>query len=144
MTGQGSLRTDGFRLGFRPASWAERAPQRHSSGRKSSRLATSACTQEQKERAVTTYVVLFNWTEQGIRNYKDSPSRAEAAKKQWGEAGIQIKDLYWTVGPFDLVAVVEAPDDESLTSGLLALGAQGNLRSTTMRAFGAEEFAQLI
>jgi len=93
---------------------------------------------------VTTYVVLFNWTEQGIRNYKDSPNRAEAAKKQWGEAGIQIKDLYWTVGPFDLVAVVEAPDDESLTSGLLALGAQGNLRSTTMRAFGAEEFAQLI
>jgi uncharacterized protein with GYD domain len=123
---------------------AERALPRHGSGRKSSRLATSACTQEQKEKAVTTYVVLFNWTEQGIRNYKDSPNRAEAAKKQWGEAGIQIKDLYWTVGPFDLVAVVEAPDDESLTSGLLALGAQGNLRSTTMRAFGAEEFAQLI
>jgi uncharacterized protein with GYD domain len=93
---------------------------------------------------VTTYVVLFNWTEQGIRSYKDSPSRVEAARNQWGEAGIQIKDLYWTIGPFDLVAVVEAPDDESLTSSLLALGAQGNVRTTTMRAFGAEEFAQLV
>jgi uncharacterized protein with GYD domain len=92
---------------------------------------------------VANYVVLFNWTEQGIKSYKDSPSRAEAARKQWGEAGIQIKDLYWTIGPYDLVGVVEAPDDESLTSALLALGAQGNLRTTTMRAFGAEEFAHL-
>ena len=92
---------------------------------------------------MATYVVLFNWTEQGIKNYKDSTDRAEAARKQWGESGIQITDLYWTIGPYDLVGLVEAPDDESLTRALLALGAQGNVRTTTLRAFGAEEFAQL-
>lgn len=93
---------------------------------------------------MATYVVLFNWTEQGIRNYKDSPGRVEAAKKQWGESGIQIQELYWTIGPYDLVGLVEAPDDESLTAALLALGAQGNVRTTTLRAFGSEEFARLI
>jgi len=92
---------------------------------------------------MATYVVLFNWTEEGIKNYKDSTSRAEAARTQWGEAGIQIKDLFWTIGPYDIVGVVEAPDDETLTGALLALGAQGNVRTTTLRAFGAEEFARL-
>jgi uncharacterized protein with GYD domain len=90
-----------------------------------------------------TYAVLFNWTEQGIKGYKDSADRAEAARKQWSEAGIQIKDLYWTIGPYDLVGIVDAPDDESFTRALLALGAQGNVRTTTMRAFSAEEFARL-
>jgi uncharacterized protein with GYD domain len=90
-----------------------------------------------------TYAVLFNWTEQGIKGYKDSAGRAEAARKQWGDAGIQIKDLYWTIGPYDLVGIVDAPDDESFTRALLALGAQGNVRTTTMRAFSAEEFARL-
>jgi uncharacterized protein with GYD domain len=89
------------------------------------------------------YVVLFNWTEQGIQNYRDSVGRAGSARDQWSQAGVEIKDLYWTVGPYDLVGVVEAPSDEALTKALLALGAQGNVRTTTLRAFTAEEFSQL-
>ena len=89
------------------------------------------------------YVVLFNWTEQGIKGYRDSASRAEAAREQWKQSGIELKDLYWTIGPYDLVGVVEAPSDEALTSALLALGAQGNVRTTTLRAFTAEQFSQL-
>ena len=93
---------------------------------------------------MVTYAVLFNWTEQGINNYKDSPGRVEAATQQWQESGIQIKEIYWTIGPYDLVGIVEAPDDEKLTSALLALGAQGNVRTTTLRAFRRDEFAGLI
>jgi uncharacterized protein with GYD domain len=93
---------------------------------------------------VATYVVLFNWTEQGIKNYKDSPGRVEAVRKAWEGSDIQIKDIYWTLGAHDLVGIVEAPNDEKLTSGLLGLGAQGNVRTTTLRAFSSSEFAQLI
>jgi uncharacterized protein with GYD domain len=93
---------------------------------------------------MATYVVLFNWTEQGIKSYKDSPGRVDAATKQWEGSGIRIKDIYWTLGAYDLVGLVEAPDEAKLTSALLALGAQGNVRTTTLRAFGQEEFAELI
>jgi uncharacterized protein with GYD domain len=92
---------------------------------------------------MATYVVLFNWTEQGIKSYKDSTDRAEAARKQWSEAGIELKDIYWTIGPYDLVGVIEAPGDEVLASALLQLGAQGNVRTTTLRAFSSDEFSRL-
>ena len=92
---------------------------------------------------MATYVVLFNWTEQGIKSFKDSPSRVDAAAEMLGGLGVQIKDIYWTLGPHDLVGVLEAPDDESLTSAMLALGAMGNVRTTTLRAFNREEFGQV-
>jgi uncharacterized protein with GYD domain len=90
------------------------------------------------------YVVLFNWTDQGIKSYKESPSRVQAAKEALGGAGVSITDLRWTIGPYDLVGLVDAPDDETLTKALLALGAQGNVRTTTLRAFTEAEFTQLI
>jgi uncharacterized protein with GYD domain len=92
---------------------------------------------------MTSFVVLFNWTDQGIKNYKDSPGRVEAASKEMEKSGVRIKEIFWTLGPHDLVAILEAPDDEKLTTALLALGAQGNVRSTTLRAYTREEFAQL-
>ena len=91
-----------------------------------------------------TYAILFNWTEQGIKNYKDSPGRVEAATKAWEGSEVQIKDIYWTLGAYDLVGLVDADDDERLTSALLALGAAGNVRTTTLRAFGRDEFTRLI
>jgi uncharacterized protein with GYD domain len=93
---------------------------------------------------MASYVVLFNWTEAGIKSYKDSASRADAAREMWSAAGVTIKDIYWTVGPYDIVGIVDAPDDETLTKGLLQLGSGGNVRTTTMRAFSQAEFSALV
>jgi uncharacterized protein with GYD domain len=90
-----------------------------------------------------TYVVLFNWTEQGIKNYKDSPGRVDSASAEMAKSGVQIRDIYWTLGPHDLVAIFEARDEEALTAALLELGAAGNVRSTTLRAFSRDDFTRL-
>ena len=90
------------------------------------------------------YVVLFNWTEQGIKGYKDSSARVDAAREQMGNAGVRITDIYWTIGPYDLVGLIDADDDEALTKALLGLGAAGNVRTTTMRAFSQDDFNRLV
>ena len=65
------------------------------------------------------YVTLINWTDQGVKNFKDSVDRYEAAQEAMGQGGVSFKDIYWTVGPYDLVGIVEAPDDETATAALL-------------------------
>jgi len=90
------------------------------------------------------YILLMNWTDQGVKNFKDSIGRADTARAALATRGIDLKDVYWTIGGYDLVCVAEAPDDAGLSSALLALGAQGNLRTTTMRAFTAQEFSRVI
>ena len=90
------------------------------------------------------YVVLLNWTEQGVRGFRDTVDRAEAARGAFAAVGARMTDIYWTVGPYDIVTVVEAPDDETLSATLLSLGGTGNLRSTTMRAFDADEMRGVI
>jgi uncharacterized protein with GYD domain len=91
-----------------------------------------------------TYVSLCNWTDQGIKNFKDSPKRAKEAEAAMGKLGVRWQSIHWTVGQYDLVAIVDADDEESATAALLALGAQGNIRTTTMRAFSAEEMGSII
>jgi uncharacterized protein with GYD domain len=93
---------------------------------------------------MATYIVLTNFTEQGIRNVKDTVKRAEAFKEAAGKFGVTVKDLYWTLGRYDLVVTVEGPDDPSVTALGLALGALGNVRTQTLRAFGAGEMKQII
>jgi uncharacterized protein with GYD domain len=93
---------------------------------------------------VTTFIVLFNWTEQGIKNFKDSPARVDQANAAFADLGVEFKDIYWTIGPYDLISVVEAPDGEALASALLRLGAAGNVRTTTMRGFGRAEAEAVI
>jgi uncharacterized protein with GYD domain len=93
---------------------------------------------------MATFVILFNWTEQGIKNYKDSPQRVEAANDLWGDLGVRIDAIYWTIGPYDLVGVVDAPDAESLAAALLRLAALGNVRTTTMRALDRGEAEAVI
>jgi uncharacterized protein with GYD domain len=93
---------------------------------------------------MASFIVLCNWTEQGIKAYKDSPSRVDAFNEQMGGRGVSIKDIYWTIGPYDLVVLVEATDEESATAALLGLGALGNIRSTTLRAFSRSEFEQIV
>ncbi|MEV6795627.1 GYD domain-containing protein [Streptomyces sp. NPDC051320] len=91
-----------------------------------------------------TYVTLLNWTDQGTRNYKDTAKRAEAFGSAVQKLGAKLLSIYWTVGPYDLVAIVEAPDEETATAALLRLGGVGNVRSTTLRAFGREEMERII
>jgi uncharacterized protein with GYD domain len=91
-----------------------------------------------------TYITLMNWTDQGVRSFKDSVERAAAAEVALSPAGIKFKDLYWTVGAYDVIATLEAPDEEALAAALLALAAQGNLRTTTLRAFTAAEMKGII
>ncbi|MEU0154078.1 MULTISPECIES: GYD domain-containing protein [Micromonospora] len=91
-----------------------------------------------------TYVALLNWTDQGIRGYKDTAKRAEAFAAATRNVGADLVNIYWTVGPYDLVAVIEAPDDETAAAALLQLGGAGNVRTTTLRAFGRDEMAGII
>jgi len=91
-----------------------------------------------------TYISLINWTEKGIAQFKDTVARSEAGKELASTFGGALKEIYWTIGPYDIVAVSEAPDDESATAFALTLGAQGNVRTTTMRAFSADEMKGII
>ena len=93
---------------------------------------------------MATYVSLINWTDKGVANFKDTVDRYEAAKAAMGAQGVAFKDAYWTVGPYDLVTIVEAPDDETAAAALLSIAAQGNLRATTLRAFGPDEMRSVI
>lgn len=91
-----------------------------------------------------TYVSLINWTEKGVAAFADTVDRADLANQLMAKFGGSLKEIYWTVGPYDIVAVSEAPDDESATAFALTLGAQGNLRTTTMRAFSGDEMRGII
>jgi uncharacterized protein with GYD domain len=90
------------------------------------------------------YVTLINWTDQGVRNFKDTVDRYEAAQDAMGKAGVSFREIYWTVGPYDIVGVVEAPDDAAVTAALLSVAGQGNIRTTTLRAFDASEMRSVI
>jgi uncharacterized protein with GYD domain len=91
-----------------------------------------------------TYVVLLNFTEQGIRNLKDSPKRADAFKNMAKKTGATVKDVFWTLGQYDAVAIVEAPDDVSMTAIGLGTGKLGNVRTQTLRAFSAAEMKNIL
>lgn len=92
---------------------------------------------------MATYVTLANFTDQGIRTVKDSPDRLGAFRTMAEQLGITIKSVHYTVGAYDIVTVIEGPD-EAVTSALLKLGALGNIRTQTMRAFSSEEIRAII
>ncbi len=85
------------------------------------------------------YVVLMNWTDQGVRNASDSVQRAAQARAAWESRGVTIESLYWTLGEFDLVGILNAPDDATVAAVLLQLAGAGNIRSRTLRAFDESE-----
>jgi uncharacterized protein with GYD domain len=88
---------------------------------------------------MATYVVLTSFTDQGIRNVKDSTKRADAVKELAKKFGVTAKEFLWTLGSYDVVAIFDAPDDASMTALGLAIGAGGNVRTQTLRAFSREE-----
>ena len=90
------------------------------------------------------YVTLVKWTDQGIRNVKDAPKRADAFEAALKAAGGTLKGAYLVMGEYDLVVVTEGPNDETATKLALSVAMQGNVRTTTMRAYDREEFRKII
>jgi uncharacterized protein with GYD domain len=93
---------------------------------------------------MSAYIVLGNFTEQGVKNVKETVNRARAANQAHQAAGVRFIGVWWTLGPYDAVIVIEAPDDETVTRLLLAMGMQGNARTVTMRAFSEEEMERIV
>jgi uncharacterized protein with GYD domain len=93
---------------------------------------------------MATYVHLLKWTDQGIRNYKDTVSRADKYAGLVKESGGRLIQQLWTNGEYDVVLVLDAPDDETAAQLSLQLGALGNVRGQTLRAFTPEEMRNII
>ncbi len=91
-----------------------------------------------------TYVVLYRFTDQGVKNIKDTVQRARETRAENERRCFKVHGLYWTQGQYDLVAVVEAPDEQSMMAGLLNVAAAGNVRSETLRAFTEAEMEAVI
>lgn len=91
-----------------------------------------------------TYISLMNWTEQGVKHYKSTVDRAAKASAAMEKVGMKMTAIYWTQGQYDLVAISEAPDEETAAAFMLSLAADGNLRSTTLRAFDRDEMTRIV
>jgi uncharacterized protein with GYD domain len=91
-----------------------------------------------------TYVVLINFTDQGIQNVKQTTERTDHGGEIAEKHGLKLEQAYWTVGPYDMVAVFEAPDDEAISAHLLEIGSLGNVRSTTLRAYDEQEMSAIL
>ena len=93
---------------------------------------------------MATYCVLGSFTEQGVRNAKDSPKRADAFKAMAKKSGVDVKEVYWAQGQYDIVAILEAADDLAVTSVALSVGALGNVHTQTLRLFSASDMKKII
>lgn len=92
---------------------------------------------------MTTYIMLINYTDQGVRNVRDLPKRLDAAKKALEAMGGSFKAFYLTMGEYDIVAVVEAPDDAVMARFALQTGMAGNIRTKTLKAFPEAAFREI-
>ena len=90
------------------------------------------------------YIVLANWTEQGIRQVKDTVQRGEQFKQLVQQAGGTVHGVFWTQGRYDITARIEVADDETMTAIALRLGMGGNVRTETLRAFTADEMQSIL
>jgi uncharacterized protein with GYD domain len=91
-----------------------------------------------------TYIVLASLTEQGIKNVKDSPKRAEQVRELAKKSGVTMREIFWTLGQYDIVGIFDAPDDAAMTALGLSIGAAGNVRTQTMRAYSASEMQGVL
>ena len=90
-----------------------------------------------------TYIALLTWTGQGVKNVKDSPSRLDAGREAFKNIGVTIKDTYLTMGQYDLVCIIDAADDETFAAAMLSLGAQGNVKTETLKAFTEDQYRKI-
>jgi uncharacterized protein with GYD domain len=91
-----------------------------------------------------TFIILMSWTEQGIHNVKDAPKRAGVAKEIAKKLGVEIKQTYLTNGEFDFVSIVEAANGDNIAKFCMQIGALGNVRTRTVRAWSQDEYMKLI
>ncbi len=90
------------------------------------------------------FIMLLNYSQKGMANIKESPNRAEAARGLARKCGAEMTDLYLTMGEHDLVAIVEAPNDDAVAKFALAVGSIGNVRSKTLKAFTEDQFREIV
>ncbi len=90
------------------------------------------------------YILLMNWTDQGIKNVRESPGRLDAGRAVAKKMGCEIREFYMTAGASDMVAMVEAPDDATLAKFNLTLAMGGNVRTTTLKAFPEDDYRKII
>ena len=93
---------------------------------------------------MSTYVTLFKWTEQGVKDVKNAPARFEASKKLTQAMGGKVLGIYVTMGEYDIVAVTEGPSDEVAAATALSIASKGNAKTLTMRAFTEKEFFEVV
>ncbi len=93
---------------------------------------------------MSNYVIFLNFTDQGIRNIKDSPKRQEEFKKSLRAAGGELRDYFLAMGQFDVIMVVSALDDEAIAKIALSLGSLGNVRTQTHRVFTEDEYRKIV
>ena len=93
---------------------------------------------------MATYIALTNWTDQGIKNIKESPGRVDAAKALAKKHGCEWRDFYMTMGSIDMVLIFDAPNDEAMAAFGLALAASGSVRTTTLKAFSEDGYRKII
>jgi uncharacterized protein with GYD domain len=92
---------------------------------------------------MATYILLLRYTEQGMKNIKESPSRLDAVRKMFADQGAKLKDFYLVTGQYDAVCICEAPNDEVLAKLVLTAGSKGNARTETLHAFTEEEYRKI-
>lgn len=93
---------------------------------------------------MATYIALASWTDQGIKNVKESPKRLDAGRDLAKKLGCELKQFYMTIGPYDMVVIMEAPNDEAAAKFALSLAAAGNVRTTTLKAFPEDAYRKII
>jgi len=93
---------------------------------------------------MATFISLVNFTEQGIRDFRASPKRADKFKSVAEGAGVKLKEIYWTMGAYDIVLIFEASDEHAVVAAMIGLGSLGNIRTQTLRAFGSSEMKKII
>ena len=91
-----------------------------------------------------TYITLARWTQKGLENVKESPSRLDMAKEAYKAMGAEIKEMYLVMGEYDMVVISEVPDDQTMAKLLLSIGSQGSSRGETFRAFTEDEYRKII
>jgi uncharacterized protein with GYD domain len=91
-----------------------------------------------------TYIILINWTQQGLSSIKESPTRLDGFKHGLDQVGGTLRGFYMVAGEYDMIAIVEVPNDEAVAKLMLIAGAKGSIRTTTLRAFTEDEYRKII